>query len=85
MTMTALRRRAEARRIEKEASQRLRALEGSALHVIEKASTIVAWAWRDDLRKHLRGLKPDALAILARDAKDDRVREAAVRLRDTDR
>lgn len=76
MTMTALRRRDAARRLEKEASRRLRRLEGGALHVISQSS----WWWVD-LRQHLGKLKADELRVLADGAKDDRIRETAIRMR----
>lgn len=75
MTMIALRRRAAARRSEKETTARLRQLENGALRAIENQSS--SWRWRDDLRSYLQGLKLDALNILAAEAKDERVRTSA--------
>jgi hypothetical protein len=76
MTMIALRRRAAVRRLEKKASQRLRRLESGALQVISQSR----WWWTD-LRQHLERLKPDELSVLADGAKDDRIRETAIRMR----
>lgn len=85
MSLLAVRLRKVARAREKEASARLRRLEGGALRAIREAWKYPTWSWMEDLRRYLGALKPDALRLLAEKAEDERVREAAVRLRDRGR